>query len=304
MYLSRNNQLLKTLRSQRLLDSIPGIWIIFSLTVCILGAFIFPVVLMTWAALLAIYALIRFVFIGIAAIQGLNAIEHWQGIDWCAKYQQVANRNLLDWNVIHHLVIIPNYAEPIAVLKRSLESLAASSEAQHMTVVLAMEAIEPNCEAKAQTLQSEYADSFAGIIYSVHPSGLANEIQCKSANLRWAVRWARRQLVDRLNINPKHIIVTTMDADTRWHPDYFSALTYHFCTDPERYRRFWQAPIRYHLNLYEVSPLLRLVNVYTTTTELAYLTANWWQSLPHFLLLVEHETAGKRGLLGCGCHRR
>ncbi len=280
MYLNRNNPLSKAVCSQRLLDSIPGIWIIFSFSICIIGAFLFPIILMTWAAFLAIYVLFRFVFIGIAAIQGLNEIERWQEIDWYTQYQQSTILDKLDWDAVHHLVIIPNYAEPTTVLEHSLDNLAASPEASRMTVVLAMEAIEPNCEAKAQALQSRYSACFAGVLYSVHPSGLLGEIQCKSANQRWAVCWARRQLVEKQDIKPQHIVVTTMDADTRWHPNYISALTYHFCTDPQRYRRFWQAPIRYHGNLYEVSPLLRLVNVYTTTTELAYLMANWWQSLP------------------------
>jgi hypothetical protein len=37
-----------------------------------------------------------------------------------------------------------------------------------------------------------------------------------------------------------------MDADTGWHPAHFACLTTLFALQPDRYRRFWQAPIRYH----------------------------------------------------------
>jgi len=72
-------------------------------------------------------------------------------------------------------------------------------------------------------------------------------MQCKSANQAWAARWIKRKLVDQLGYNIDHIVVTTMDADTLWHEDYFEALTYLFATNPDRHLRFWQAPIRYQL---------------------------------------------------------
>jgi hypothetical protein len=71
-----------------------------------------------------------------------------------------------------------------------------------------------------------------------------------------------------------------MDADTRWHKDYFCALTYLFATNPNRHLRFWQSPIRYHGNIWEINPLLRLVNTYSTAFELAYLAAPWWLPMP------------------------
>jgi hypothetical protein len=114
----------------------------------------------------------------------------------------------------------------------------------------------------------------------VHPADLPGEMQCKSANLAWAGRWIKHKLVDEEGINLEHIVVTSMDADTLWHQHYFSALTYYFATDPDRHSRFWQAPIRYHSNIYQVNPLIRLVNAYSTAIELAYLTADWWASMP------------------------
>jgi hypothetical protein len=149
-----------------------------------------------------------------------------------------------------------------------------------MTVVMAMEAAESGCVAKAEQLKAAYAQRFAGFHITVHPRGLPGEMQCKSANEAWAARWIRRHLVDEQSWNINHILVTTMDADTLWHRDHFQALTCLFALDPKRHLRFWQAPIRYHTNIWEISPPMRLVNAYATAFELAYLAAPWWIPMP------------------------
>ena len=41
----------------------------------------------------------------------------------------------------------------------------------------------------------------------------------------------------------KAVVVTCCDADTFFHCQHFAELTYNFCTDADRYCRFWQTPI-------------------------------------------------------------
>lgn len=48
----------------------------------------------------------------------------------------------------------------------------------------------------------------------------------------------------------------------------------------DRYLAFWQSPIRYHGNIWEINPLLRTVNAYATALELAYLAHPWWKPMP------------------------
>jgi hypothetical protein len=143
-----------------------------------------------------------------------------------------------------------------------------------------MEAAEEGSVEKAERLQTEYRACFAHLYFTVHPRGLPGEMQCKSANEAWAARWIKRKLVDEKGYNLDHIAVTTMDADTLWHPDYFFALTFLFAVNPRRHLRFWQAPIRYHTNIWDINPLLRIVNAYSTAFELAYLAAPWWIPMP------------------------
>jgi hypothetical protein len=71
-----------------------------------------------------------------------------------------------------------------------------------------------------------------------------------------------------------------MDADTQWHPQHFFVLTALFALNEHRHLRFWQAPIRYHGNIWDINPLLRIVNAYATAFELSYLASPWWLAMP------------------------
>ncbi len=266
---------------ERILDGIPGFLAWFSFFFCVASAVAFPRVLLLIAATLGFYSAIRFLLAGIANVRGLREIAEWEQRDWFQHYTDHHTETSLQWNEVQHLVIIPNYKEPMIVLRRTLDGLKQQYEARtRLTIIMAMEAGEPDCEAKARTLEAEYAPYFKHFFYTVHPRDLPGEMQCKSANEAWAGRWARQRLVDDLGYDLNHILVTTMDADTRWHPQHFYALTALFALEDERHLRFWQAPIRYHGNIWQINPLLRIVNAYATALELSYLAAPWWKAMP------------------------
>jgi hypothetical protein len=266
---------------ERILDGIPGCLAWLALLISIASAIAFPRTVMAIAAVLGLYSAVRFLFAGLANVRGLRLIHQWEKVDWRARYCENKTDDSLAWEVVHHVVIIPNYKEPIPVLIRTLDVLAAQFEAkQRITIVMAMEAGEDGCTEKAEYLRQLYERHFANFFYTIHPRGLPGEMQCKSANQAWAARWIKRNLVDERGYNIDHIVVTTMDADTRWHKNYFAALTYLFAVNPDRYLRFWQGPIRYHGNIWEINPLMRIVNAYSTAFELAYLAAPWWMALP------------------------
>jgi hypothetical protein len=266
---------------ERVLDGIPGFLVWLTLLFSIASAVAFPRTLLLIAGLVGLYSAVRFFLAAIFNAIGLRAIRHWEKTDWHAHYQQHQTAAALPWRAVRHIVIIPNYKEPLTVLRRTLDNLSQQYEAQQrLIIVLAMEAGEADCVQKAETLQSEYKAQFHQFYFTVHPRGLPGEMQCKSANEAWAARWIKRKLVDELGYSLDTLCVTTMDADTRWHPQYFYALTCHFALDADRYLRFWQAPIRYHGNIWDINPMLRLVNAYAGAMELAYLASPWWKAMP------------------------
>lgn len=267
-----------SLRAAALLDAIPGGLAWSALLLVVIGAAIAPLTLLAAVALLACYSALRFILAAVAHGHGLRLIRQWERIDW--QTTPIPDASIRRSNV-HHLIIIPNYNEPAAVLERTLDHLSAHASAQKtFTVVLAMEAAESNVLAKANALQHRYESAFAHMIVTVHPTNLPGEMRCKSANLAWAVRHARHTLISEYGYSRDHLIVTTMDADTLWHPRYFESLTTLFARDPNRYSTIWQAPLRYHAKVWESHPLLRILHAYASAWELAYLAAPWWQALP------------------------
>ena len=266
---------------ERVLDGIPGFiaWLVLLLSIA--SAVAFPLTLMLAAAFVALYSALRFLFAGLANGIGNRKIKYWESIDWYQKYLHDNHLAGVDWHDVHHLVIIPNYNESTDILVRTLEQLSVQRDAgTQMSVVLAMEESEPNSASKGQMLQRRFGKYFASFYYTVHPRGLIGEMQCKSANLSWAVNWYFEHVVRRYGLDIDNIIVTTMDADTRWHDNHFAALTYHFAISKDRHRTFWQAPIRYHGNIWQINPLMRIINTYATAFEMAYLAAPWWMAMP------------------------
>lgn len=263
------------------LDTIPGglAWTALVVTIC--GAYRAPSALLWGVSLLALYSALRFGLAGIAVGLGLRHIQQWEKCDWRAEYARRDTPDSLPCEAVHHLVLIPNYGEDVAILRRTLTRLAGQDHAaESITVVLAMEAAEAEARAKGEQLRAEFAQAFARILVTVHPANLPGERQCKSANLTWAIQQAQRVLIDDLGYDRDQVVVTAMDADTLWHPLYFACLTTLFATDPQRYRTYWQAPIRYHGNVWAAHPLMRLLHAYSSAWELAYLAAPWWRALP------------------------
>jgi hypothetical protein len=266
--------------SERVLDGIPGCLAWVTLLFCIICAVAFPRVMLLIAALIAAYTAVRFMVAAHAMVRGMRLIRQAEQTNWYQRYLADASPEALAWDDVKHIVLVPNYKEPLEIMRKTLDNLARQYEARkRMTVVLAMEASERDCERKAVGLVEEYSSKFAHIFYTVHPTGLPGEIRGKGSNQSWASRWIKRKMVDELRYDVNTLVVTTMDADTIWHPNYFQALTYYFAVNPRRHLTFWQGPIRYHANIWDINPLLRIINAYSGGFELAYLASPWWKPM-------------------------
>jgi hypothetical protein len=266
---------------EQVLDGIPGFFAWLALVLTVVGAVVRPHMVIALAAALSAYSAFRFAVGAIANFVGLRRIRRWEAINWSAEYERLAGPGSLPRHHVHHVVIIPNYREPITVLARTLESLAKQEDAAtRMTVVLAMEAADPEAQPNAEHLRDRYRHLFTHFYFTIHPKGLPGEMQCKSANETWAARWIKRKLVDQKGYDIGQILVTTMDADTVWHPSHFACLSTLFAVNVNRHLRFWQGPMRYHRNIWDINPTMALVHAYSSAWELAYLSAPGWKPLP------------------------
>ena len=223
----------------------------------------FPKYVTVAVFLFDIYWLWKSWTIGYHAIKGRRLLQENAGRDWYAEYAAAHERGepVLDWDAVRHVVIIPNYRESDAKLRTTLTTLAGAKGARKNIIpVLAMEAAEPGSEARGWALAQDFGSLFDDMLVTVHPQGLPGEIRGKSSNEDWAARRAVDELVLRRGLDIDDLTITSCDADTQFHRQYFEALTYYFATDRQRYRRFWQAPIFFYNNIWQVPAPLRVPN--------------------------------------------
>jgi hypothetical protein len=125
---------------------------------------------------------------------------------------------------------------------------------------------------KAKNLIQQTSHLFAGITSSFHPAGLPNEVAGKSSNTQWGLSEAYRFYASEVSArDSSHVFVTVGDADTLWHPQFFSALAYQGLSIPaeERVWTVWQPPVLLTRNLWSVPGPIRASGLGTILFELS-----------------------------------
>ncbi len=200
---------------------------------------------------------------GVHTIKGYRAMKAAARIDWRRRYDAecITRADVLPWDDIKHIVIIPTYKESVEKLRATLGKLAESEVAHDkLLVVIAMEEADAGAPERFAILQRDFGHCFYAFVGTTHPKDIPGEVRGKSSNEAWAAKKAKRLFCDEMGFDIDRMTVTSCDADTLFHPRYFSALTYYFATHPRRYRTFWQGPIFYYNNVWDVPAPLRIQN--------------------------------------------
>lgn len=233
-----------------------------------------PLWLSFWHPALVAYLIITFdvywfyksFFLGYHAITAFLTLQAHSRIDWLAK-----TAALPDYRKIHHVIIIPEYKEPIHILRRTLNNLSMQDYPHdRLIVVLATEQKDPDAEETARILTKEYRGIFSKFIVTSHPLTVG-EVAGKSSNMAWAAKHVMDMLT-RWKIDPDYTTVTSCDADALIHPKYYSALTYAFLTDPEREFHFYQGAILFYSNIWRIPLPNRVFNTINSIWNLSLLT--------------------------------
>lgn len=251
----------------RMLDVLPLALALALITFLVWGAIWVPIALVAVLLVFDVYWAWRSINTGIHTIRGYRALKETARIDWRHKYDAETftlggrKPDVLDWDGIHHLIIIPTYKESTEKLSATLGKLAEGEVARDkLLVVFAMEEADEGAAARYEELSRRYGQSFRAMIGTTHPRGMHGEVPGKSSNEAWAAKRAKQLFCDEMGYDIDMMTVTSCDADTLFHPRYFSALTYYFATNPKRYRTFWQGPIFYYNNVWDVPAPLRIQN--------------------------------------------
>jgi Glycosyl transferase family group 2 len=246
---------------KRVLEVVPFVVALTVISFLVWGPLFVPVPFAICIISFQAYWLWRAQMTGIHAFKGFLLLRRHKKIDWREQYDGhlAAGQNALKWDDVRHIVVIPNYTESAEKLRLCLNSLAQCEVPEKVIAVLAMEEREgAEGRRRAELLIAEYRSRLGGIFATYHPWGVPGEVAGKASNENWAARRAKETVVDRWGYDLDLLTITSCDADTVLDRKYFSCLTYNFATNPNRYRRFWQGPIMYYNNIWDVPAPLRL----------------------------------------------
>lgn len=189
-------------------------------------------------------------------------------IDWLNQTKKIPG-----WQKIYHVLIIPEYQEPLSVLRETLQNLRRQDFPHNkIFVVLATEERDPQAEQTGRLLQEEFDKYFGRFWVTRHPV-ISGEVSGKSSNMAWAGKFAAKKLKEQ-GIDLKNVIVTSSDSDVLLHPKYFSYLTFQFLADPDRFFHFYQAAIMFYSNIWRVPLPGRVLNTIYSINNLANLSQN------------------------------
>ena len=106
-------------------------------------------------------------------------------------------------------------------------------------------------------IREHWTGVFRDLVFVEHPAGLPDEAIGKGPNLTYAgpkvSEWVRRH-----HINPKDVIITTLDSDNKPDKQYFSYLTYKWIMTPNRQQCSFQPICLFNNNLWDVPAPMRV----------------------------------------------
>lgn len=171
--------------------------------------------------------------------------------------------DILNWQELKHIIIIPFWQEPESVLIRSIECLANQTlPSKQIVVVLGAEERHKPALEMANKLREKYKDKFFDIWVNNHVL-VEDEVVGKAANMASAGKYALSKIKE-LGWNKDYVTITSCDSDTQFDPQYFAYFSHLFCTNEKRYTRFFAAPMAYYANIWKVPFYIRIANTVFT----------------------------------------
>jgi len=160
---------------------------------------------------------------------------------------------------MNHIVIIPSYKEAVGTLRLTLDELCRCGSSSLFTIVLAMEAADPDHELTYHLLKTEYHAKFSAMFLTVHPRGVEGEMPGKGSNINYAARCISDLVDGRRRSNT---VVTVCDADTLIPGAYFAEVEARIQASMDDETRILCAPFHFFIrNAHEVPAAVRMTDV-------------------------------------------
>lgn len=244
-------------KTRRLLELVPGsiAWILILSPVW--GSLFFPTFLAFFILFFDVYWFYKSFSLVVNLITATNKIKHAEKQNWYEKAKMFP-----DADKVHHILVVPNYKESASKVRPTLEALVNQSfPSKNLHIILAMEERETEAKDRAKILIDEFKHAFGSIFATYHPD-VEGEVKGKSSNEAYAGRVAYKKLFEEGDLDINFATISSVDADSIFHKEYFAYLTYSFLSDPKRYNKFWQTATVYHNNIWDVPAPTRIISFF------------------------------------------
>ncbi|MCP6718305.1 MAG: glycosyltransferase family 2 protein [Patescibacteria group bacterium] len=240
----------------RFLEILPGLlsWL------TLLGSFFFswlsPIIVAIFIILFDFYWLLKIGYLSFHQIASFNKMKKNLGIDWFKKVSQING-----WDQIYHLIILPFYKENKEIIESSCQAMLDSDYPKEKIMIVL--SVEERAGKEAQIIASQMKEKFSSkffkFLVTTHPQNLESEVAGKGSNTTWAIKKAKQEIIEPLDMDKDNIIVSTFDIDTKPYPQYFSCLTYHFLTVENPQRCSYQPIPVYNNNIWKAPAFSRVI---------------------------------------------
>ncbi|CAM6000324.1 unnamed protein product [Sphagnum balticum] len=207
-----------------------------------------------------------------------------------------------------HAVIIATVNENREILEPTIQAVLASDyDPKKLILVIAYEGrAGREAEERVNDLIKLYGNKFMHAMAVKHPSNLKNEIIGKGGNITYAGQTLKKYLHS-AKIDPKRVIVTTLDADNRPDHRYFAALSYLFCVVPDPYKASYQPLAMFTNNIWDAPTLMRVIATgnnlfYIVGTQRPHLSRNFSAHSQNMQSLIDMNFWSTRTVVEDGHH--
>ena len=250
-------------RIYRIFEIMPGFLSWATILLAVVSSWIFPMQTAVFIIAFDLFWLLKTVYLSLHLKANWRRIRRNIHTDWSEKLAS------LDYDHIHHMIMLPFYKEDEKLIAKTLDTLLQCRyDSSKMIVVLgAEERAGEEARNIAESMKNRYENSFGYFMVTVHPDGIAGELAGKGSNIAYAAEVARTQILDKNNIDYGNVLVSAFDIDTIVYEQYFSCLTYMFLTSDRPYKTSFQPVPVFNNNIFKAPAISRVV---------AY-SATFWQ---------------------------
>ncbi len=245
-------------RLYRFFEIVPGFLAWGLLILLVVGSVVLPTPVAIFVIAFDIYWLTKVIYLALHQRSAYVRMKQYLKMDWWEKLQEDYEGQ---WQEHWHLVVLPMYNESLDVLESTFKSLADSNyDCKKMIVVLtAEERGGEQTQETVRTIESRYKDTFHTLYTTFHPAGLPGELAGKGSNQAWGTRKVKEEVIDKMGLDYKKLIVSVLDIDTNVLPNYFARLTYAYIEHPRPWRASFQPIPFFTNNIWEAPGLARVI---------------------------------------------